>query len=562
LPVHEIKAIGRSQQVRAHNVRAADDSLHSQASSVDFPLVITAMPIDATHCRVACGVMIAIFIIELALAPFAHLPVAHINSFIPALQSVLCILHLITAVLLFSQYSIRPRFALLAIANGYVFSALFAFAQSLAFPGAYSSGGLIGNADTAVWLFIFWQTTFALATIVYALTKDEPDGWPSPRSSTRGIVTAVTCVVAAVAGSTWLLLIYSPYLPRIFLTTDEVRVTTIFYLNIYLWLLNSVALVLLFVRRRTILDLWLMVTLFAWWPMFLVPLYFTVVRFSIGWYVARSLSMLASSALLAVLLAETTLLYARLASSIGLLRRERAERLATVEAATSAMAHEVRQPLSGIANMGAAALNWLKATPTNIERASACLTAMIDAGHHAEEIISGIGGLFRRTPNERTMIQLNDLCREVAKLVQHDVIASGILVRLRCQEDLPLISADHTQIQQVMLNLVRNAIDAMGNRPAGNRRLRLWTNFDRKSIIVRVRDSGPGVSSNDRKRIFDPFYTTKATGMGLGLAICRKVIEEHGGTLRLADTGSHGSTFEIMLPVSEAPQRLAVQAIY
>lgn len=550
--VHGTNATERSRQERARDVRAADESLHRRAvdhqAAPDFPLAITDMPIDATQRRIALGVMIAVLLVELAAAPFAHLPIGHIDSFVPVLQSVLCILHLITAVLLFSQYSIRPRFAMLAIASGFLFSGFLAFTQTLAFPGAYSAGVVIGDANTAVWLFVLWHTTFPAATIVYALTKNAKDAL-SNRPPALSIFIVVACVIATTGLLTWLLLIGSAYLPKVFLSGSAAfDKAIIFYINIYLWLLNSTALVLLFLRRRTILDLWLIVTLFAWWPMFLVPMYFTIVRFSIGWYVARCLSVAASSALLAVLIGESTLLYARLAGSIRLQRRERAERLATVEAATSAMAHEIRQPLSGIASMGAAGLNWLKASPANVERVRACLSEMIAATHRAEEIISGVRGLFRRAPGERTTLQLNDVCREVVKLLQHDILANGISVRLRCQEDLPLIKADHTQIHQVILNLVRNAIDAMSGRPADKRRLGLRTTTDGETVVLLVRDSGPGVSEDGRKRLFDPFYTTKANGMGLGLAICRTIIEEHGGSLRLAETSSHGSLFEAVLP--------------
>ncbi len=552
--VHGTKLIDRSEQLRVRDARDVDDSTPhraverpSPASAADFPLAITAMPIDATQRRLALGVMMAVLLIDLASAPFAYEPVAHIDSFLPVLQSVLCILHLITAVWLFSQYSVWPRFATLAIASGFVFSGLLAFEETLAFPGAYAADALMGDGvNTSAWLFTAWHTGFPLMAIIYALTKDAKDVSPSARSPIVNILIAMACVAVVAALSTWLVLIGSAYLPKILATSTQLTPAAT-YLVIYLWLLNTAALAVLLLRRRTILDLWLIVTLFAWWPMFLVPIYFTVARFSIGWYVAHCLAVLASSALLAVLISEVIVLYARLASSIGLLRRERAERLVSVEAATSAMAHEVRQPLSGIANMGSAGLNWLKRTPANIERAGECLTAMIDASHRAEEIISGIGGLFRRAPNERTMVQLNDVCREVMRLAQH---ANGISVRVRCNEDLPLIRADLTQLQQVILNLVRNAIDAVNCRPPGERRVRLWTSFAGKSgVSLCVRDFGPGVSDDDRERIFEPFYTTKANGMGLGLAICRKIIEEHGGTLRLVETNSHGSMFEIVLPV-------------
>lgn len=559
LSVHGTEPTDSSQRVRTRDVREAGDARSrraierpADASTGDFPLVITAMPIDATQRRIALGVMFAILLVELAAAPFAYLRVAEIDSFIPAVQSVMCILHIITAILLFSQYAIRPRFAMLALASGYVFSGLFAFLQMLAFPGAFPTYELIDNRDAPVWLFVLWHTAFSLAAIIYALSKDANDTPSSSRSPMARISIAVACVVAAAAGLTLLLWGGSAYLPKVFLDGAGRATVTLTYLNVYLWLLNSAALLLLFVRRRTILDLWLMVTLFAWWPLFLVPMYFTVVRFSLGWYVARSLATLAGSALLAILLGEITLLYARLANSILLSRRERTERLASVEAATSAMAHEIRQPLAGMATMGAAGLNWLKATPANIERARACFVAMMDAGHRADEIISGIGSLFRRVPGERTMVQLNDVCREVLSLVRHDLLANGIAVRARCQGNVPLIHADHTQLQQVLLNLVTNAIDALRSRPAGKRRLRLRTSFDetRSVISLCVRDSGAGIPGDDRERIFEPFYTTKANGMGLGLAICRKIIEEHGGALRLALTSSHGSMFEIMLPVN------------
>jgi signal transduction histidine kinase len=554
--VHGTKLIDHSEALGARDAREVDDSTWNRAverqtpAADEFPLAITAMPIDATQRRVALGVMIAVLLIDLASAPFAYQPVAHVDSFLPVLQSVLCILHLITAVWLFSQYSIWPRFATLALASGFVFSGLFAFEETFAFPGAYVANALIGDGlNTAPWLFALWHTLFPSMAIIYALTKDAKGVLPSSKSPMVNIVIAVACVFAVTALLTWLVLISSAYLPKILASSTQLTEAAT-YLVIYMWLLNSAALAVLFLRRRTILDLWLIVTLFAWWPMFLVPMYFTVARFSIGWYVAHCLAVLASSALLAVLMSEVIRLYARLASSIGLLRRERAERLASVEAATSAMAHEIRQPLSGMANMGAAGLNWLKRTPANIERVGECLNAMIDATHRAEEIISGIGGLFRRAPNERTMVQLNDVCREVMRLAQHEILGNGISVRLRCNEDLPLIRADHTQLQQVILNLVRNAIDAMNCRPPGERRLRLWTSFDRKSgVSLCVRDFGPGVSDEDRQRIFEPFYTTKANGMGLGLAICRTIIEEHGGTLRLVETNSHGSMFEIVLPV-------------
>jgi signal transduction histidine kinase len=522
----------------------------ADATIPNLPLVTADMPISAAQLKVALGVILLILVIELCSIPFAHLPVARINAFLPALQTAMCVLHLITAVLLFSQYSVRPQYPMLAVASAYVFGGLFAFEQTLAFPGAYSKDGLIGDGlNTAAMMFLLWHTTFPLGLIVYGLTKETADrSGDYPRSPHVVIAAVIAFDVAAIAGSTWLAVVASPYLPPLHMIFTRTT-PALHAIAGYLWLLNSATLVLLLVRRRTILDLWLIITLFAWWPLFLAPICTTVVPFSIGWYVARCLAVIASSGLLVVLLTEMTMIYARLANSIYLLRRERAQRLVSVEAATAAMAHEIRQPLTGISSQAAAGLNWLRRKPANVEKALGCLTSIVEASHHAEEIIGSIRELFKKAPFKRTMVQLNEVCHGVMRLVEHDLIANGISVTVECAQDLPRVRADFIQLQQVMLNLVRNAIEAMSQRPSGKRYLRVRSGFDGKSTVsVYILDSGPGVPVQDRERIFNPFYTTKPSGTGLGLAVCRTIIEEHEGTLRLAKTGPQGSIFEIALP--------------
>jgi signal transduction histidine kinase len=264
-------------------------------------------------------------------------------------------------------------------------------------------------------------------------------------------------------------------------------------------------------------------------------------------------ALLASSTLLIVLLAESAALYGRLANAFLLLRRERADRLGSVGAATAAMAHELRQPLTAIATRGAAGLNWLKRTPPELKKVGDCLESMLYASHRAEEVIAGIRGLFKERPNERTMIQINNVIHDVLALCRDDLKLGGITATAEYQEGLPEIFASHAQIQQVILNLVKNAIEALCCGPTGNRRLRLLTGSDGKSsVAVYVQDSGTGIMPNDRDRIFEPFFTTKPGGMGLGLSICRTIVENHGGDLRLSKTDSHGTSFELAFPVGSA----------
>jgi C4-dicarboxylate-specific signal transduction histidine kinase len=307
----------------------------------------------------------------------------------------------------------------------------------------------------------------------------------------------------------------------------------------------------LFRYKRTSLAVWLMVAVFATLPDLTLGTVMSAVRFTLGWYTARTYALIASFTVLAVMLTETTLLYARLANTVLLLRRERSNRLMSLDAATAAMAHELKQPLAAIASMSRAASNWIKRTPPVLDEAQTCLAAISDSTIRADEIIFGVRGLFKKTDKHKTMIHVDDVARQVLSLVQPDLLLNGVSVTTEFQNDLPEVPADRTLIQQVILNLVRNAIDAMSSRPAPARRLRLATSVNgHSSVLLCVQDTGPGIAGEKPERVFEPFFTTKSTGMGLGLSICRSVVEDHGGSLRIAKSDSYGCVFEVGLPIA------------
>jgi len=530
----------------------AEDSV--QKEEQEFPLVIAAMPATERQRALAVGIVILLIVAAAAIAPFASIQLPQVDTFIPVLQTVVSVADFVTATLLFAQFSIQRQRALLALASGYIFSSSFAFLQTLAFPGAYAPAGLIGDANTAAWMFVLWHTTFPTAILVYALSKDVSGVATLPgRSAMTSIVTTVVCVLAVIAGLTWIVTAKTEYLPS-FYTTD-VRLQTRFgnqvnFALFALWLWGFTVLAVLFARRRTILDLWLMVTLLACMPNFLVAIIGSSVRFTIGWYAARCFVLVGSCMVPIGLLMETTFLYSRLASAIILQRRERTNRLLTVDAITAAIAHELRTPLGAIALNADTALSQLRSNPPELEGMDDILTDIGAESHRAAAIISSIRELSKKTTDRRALTRVEDVARLVLRLLRHDLQINEVSVVTEFEGNLPEVHVDGTQIQQVLLNLVKNAIDAMSSVRPEARRLRFTTRFGGHStVLMSVEDSGPGIRVEDRERIFDPFFTTKSGGIGLGLAISSTLVANYGGKLRLVKSDSDGSIFELAIPV-------------
>ena len=520
----------------------------------DFPLVIATMPATGRQQAIAVGIIVLLTVAAAVIAPFASIQVARVDAFIPVLQTVLSVVDFITATLLFAQFSIQPLRALLALASGYMFSGSFALLQTLAFPGAYAPAGLIGDElNTPAWFFVLWHTTFPTAILVYALAKDPIGAATLPGISTMTTIgITVVCVLGVTAGLAWIVITKADYLPSLYSANQTLQTRFANQINVALWVWGGTALAVLLSRRRTILDLWLMVTLLAWMPNFLVAAIASSVRFSIGWYAARCFVLIGSCMLLSVLLIETMFLYSRLASAIILQRRERANRLLSVDAVTAVVAHELRTPLGAIALNASTAISKLRSNPPDLEEMDDILGDIEAESYRAGAIISSMRELTKKTTDRRALAHVEDVVRVVLRLLQYDLQINEISIATEFQGNLPKVHLDGTQLQQVLLNLVKNAIDAMSSVIPEARRLRLTTSFDgRSTVLLTVQDSGPGIPVQDRERIFDPFFTTKSGGTGLGLAICITVAESHGGKLRLVKSDSGGSIFELAIPVGE-----------
>lgn len=225
-------------------------------------------------------------------------------------------------------------------------------------------------------------------------------------------------------------------------------------------------------------------------------------------------------------------------------------RVNTLGQLATAIAHEISQPLSAVVNAGQAGLNWLRHYPPNLEEARDAFEEILRQGHRAGQVLDWIRTLVKRGTPQFAPISLPQLVGDVILLTRQDLERHDIRVETELEPDIPAIQGDRVQLQQVLLNLILNAVDAMSLRPDGDRDLLLTlTRQGDNTVLVGVRNSGTGFDPVSAELLFQPFYTTKPGGLGMGLAISRSIVEAHGGTLWAAPDPSGGTVFLFCLPL-------------
>lgn len=228
-------------------------------------------------------------------------------------------------------------------------------------------------------------------------------------------------------------------------------------------------------------------------------------------------------------------------------------RVMTMSQLTASLAHEVNQPLSGIITNAGTCLRMLDADPPNIEGARETARRTIRDGNRASEVITRLRALFSKRPAITEAVDLNEATREVTTLLMSKLQGERITVQSELANDLPLIAGDRVQLQQVIMNLLQNASEAMSGLQDDSRRLLIQTKRDEADHVrLTVMDSGIGIDPHDLGRLFDPFYTTKISGMGIGLAVSRSIIENHGGRIWAHANEGPSATFSFSIPVSLA----------
>jgi C4-dicarboxylate-specific signal transduction histidine kinase len=224
-------------------------------------------------------------------------------------------------------------------------------------------------------------------------------------------------------------------------------------------------------------------------------------------------------------------------------------RLTTMGELTASIAHEVNQPLMAIVTNAESCLLWLKRQKPNLDKARNAAERIVKNGHRASSVIKSIRSLARKAAPEIVVLDINSLIAETLELMQYELRRKEIALEIRLLDTPQSITGDRIQLQQVIVNLVLNAIEAMSVTALPARVLRILTEYDEnRNVLISVQDSGSGLDPTNLDRIFDPLFTTKPNGMGLGLSICRSIVESHGGRLWASPNPRGGSIFSFTLP--------------
>ena len=510
-------------------------------------VLLSTLPPSRGQQRLALATILVLLAAFCATVPFATVPVGYIREFIPAYAAAMFVISSITSALLFVQFSVVHSRALLAVSGGYLFSALITVPWALTFPDLFGATDMAGTTWGV--LSRIWHLVFPLSVIGYTLLKDDEarTAWPRALSyfavllSAAGLLVAFDLVTGL--GTT------SEPMPRgsPFSMLERAQADW----NALLFLLALFALALLWSRRRSVLDLWLMVVMCG----LLIELcLITLVglRYVVGWYAARVYFLVSSMLVLAVLLSETALLYARLARSVMAQRREREARLITMDVLSASIAHEMNQPLASIVTNADAASRWMARPTPDLDEVKATLEQIRNSAYRARDLIGSIRAMVKRDGRNRAPLDLNDLVREVLALTERELQRNRVSVEVELDEHLPLVNADRVQLQQVLVNLITNAIDAMAEKK-WPRILRIKSAVQEPGgVLISVADTGKGIDPKIVDRIFNPLFTTKSNGMGMGLAICRSIIEGHDGRLQVSAGPEGGSVFQFVLPATVA----------
>jgi signal transduction histidine kinase len=518
---------------------------------------LSTLPAGPRERRRALAVVLASVVIFLAAAPFATLPLAPVPAFIPIYESALVINDLITAVLLFGQFSFLRSRALLVLGSGYLFTASITVAHALSFPGLFSPGGLLGaGPQSTAWLYMFWHGGFPLIVMAYAQLKDvsretiETSGGPHGRPGIA-LLSCVAAALAAVCGFTLLATAGHESLPAI-MQGSRISAPGRIVLS-STWVLSLLALAVLWRRRpHSVLDLWLMVVMCAWLFDIALAAVLNAGRFDLGWYVGRIYGLLAASFVLMVLLTENSKLYAQLVQAHDNERRKTAELQAVnkeLDAFSHSVAHDLRSPLRAVDGYA----RMLEETHADrLDAEGRRLLGVVRASSQLMgRLIDALLDLARlgRQPLRTQPVELDDLVNQVIEELRANF--GGRTIDFAVGK-LGTAEADPVLLKQVLANLLGNAIKFTRDRNPAVVEVGYRGEPDKgEEGIYYVRDNGAGFDMRYTEKLFGLFQrlhrAEEYEGTGVGLSIVRRIIDRHGGRVWADSRPGEGATFYFTL---------------
>jgi signal transduction histidine kinase len=518
-------------------------------ASEEERLILSTVSPGAAQKRLALTVVLGLLTVFVLITagPLGSIRTKPVAAFVPAYATAMFVCDSITAILLFAQFSILRSRAILIIASGYLFTALILIPWILAFPGVFAPNvGLIGGLQTTSWLYFSEHAGLPLFAIGYALSKDTDADKRVRRATGPAIALSIVLTTGLVSAVAFVCVAGEALLPHVVL--DSLHLSPLWpYAGAPVALLSLSGLIVLWIRGRTLLDLWLMVVMCLYTIEIPLSYYPTPFRFSIGWYAVRVIGFLSSTLVLTVLLYEIQAIYTKLLDAVLAQRREREARLMTGDAVAATIAHEVRQPLTAMIASAEAGLRFLDRSMPRVDKATETFKRIVADGHRAGEVVGSVRAIFRSDPRTRSSLDVNELIGDALVLERSDLHKHQITVQVQPVTRLPPVQGDRIQLQQVLLNLITNAIHAMAAEDEPRVLCVRAERHEGNGVIVSVADTGTGIDLQDIDRIFSPLFTTKSDGMGMGLSICRAIIQAHDGRLWVAPNTPRGSVFHFTL---------------
>jgi signal transduction histidine kinase/ActR/RegA family two-component response regulator len=547
---------------------------------------LSTLPAQPRERRVALGVAVACVAISIAAAPFAKIQLPRLEAFISIYETALTFNDLITAVLLFGQFSILKSRGILLLACAFLFTGLMVVAHMLSFPGLFAEGGLVtGGPQTTAWLYMFWHSAFPLLVMIYALQPKAANGGDMQVAPRTAILAAITATLAAVAVFVAITTAGHGLLPPFMSGNRMTPAITAVMAGV--WLCSLVAAGLLWRRRpRSVLDLWLMVVLCAWLCEVALAVILNAGRFDLGFYAGRIFGFAATSFVLAVLLLETRALYARLAQSLAaertILQKANEELEARVAERTRQLEAEIAerekaqetlreaQKLEAIGRMAGGIAHDFNNLLTIIQGNAEILqdSPLAEDDMHAVEsidrasergarLVRQILTFSRRQPLKTDVVELQQRAEELSEMLSR-AVRGDIRLIVSMPEDLWPIECDVAELEIALMNLCVNARHAMpkgGLVRVEGRTCTLEANghpapLAGDFVALSVADTGTGIAPEDIKKVFEPFFTTKEVGKGTGLGLSQVYgfAQQTGGMATIDSKLGEGTTVTLYLP--------------